>query len=464
MDAAYRFAEFAAKTKYDDLPESVVEMVKLDILDTLGCWLAGSDSDLDRAVLQLMKEMGGTPEASVLGTKDKLPAARAGFVNAVRVVNVDFDDHHDPAHCHIGASAVPAALAMAEKVGGVTGRQLITAVAVGAEIASRLGRYTVPRNPAVVMGGWDYTETLGIFSAAVIAAKLLGLTEEGIHNALGIAYHQAAGTSVSAMDGADTKDLGSGFACAYGIQSALLAEKGLTGAKNIFDECPGSFALQYNAGCDREALVSELGKRYELLYLGFKEYPCCTNTHRHIDAVRDLMAEQRIAPEEIREIRLHLSPMIYPMSQPEEITKRPPDALSGKFSIPWTVACMAARGRVGIAEFLDEARSDPAILDMAQRIVSVCDERLPDFSTPAEVHIVTVRGTFSTRTKAELYGHWTNPMKPEALKQKFRACVESGGSGLGSIQQESLIDAVMSLEQMKNAVDLITMAGGKSNV
>lgn len=464
MDAAYRFAEFAAGTRFSDLPPEVTDMVKRDILDTLGCWLAGEDSHLDRAVLEVMRDMGGKPEATVLATGEKLPAARAGFVNGVRIVNTDFDDHHDPAHCHLGAASVPTAFAVAELLGGVSGEELITAFAVGAEIACRLGRYTEGRNPAIVMGGWDYTYTTGIFSSAVIAAKLMGLDAEGIHNAIGIAYHQTAGTSVSAMDGADTKDLGSGFACACGIQSAQLAARGVTGAKNAIDECPGSFALQYNSGADRELLVSELGSRWELLYLGFKEHPCCTNTHRHIDAVRDLMAEHAIGPGEIREIILNLSPMIYPMSQPEETTKRPPDTLSGKFSIPWTVACMAARGRVGIDEFLPAALADPEILDMAGKVTSVCDESLPDFNAPADVAIVTDRGTFAGKTRTELYGHWTNPMSTEVLQDKFRLCVASGTHGFTAEEVEALIGQIMTLETAPDATILIKMAGGNKHV
>jgi len=455
MDAAYQFAKFAYETQYEDLPESVVEIVKKDVLDTMGCWLGGGDSSVVKALIDLYAEAGGKPECTVLGHGLKLPAPQAGLINAARVVTVDFDDHHEPAHAHIGSTSIPTALAIAERVGGVTGKDMICAIAVGSEVACRLGKNTVKRHPDRVMGGWDYTFTLGVFSAAIVAAKLLGLDAEGIHNALGIAYHQTSGTDLSAMEGADTKDLGSGFACQAAIVSALLAQKGVTGARSIFDEYPCSFAYQYNNGCDREALTRDLGSQWDVEFLGFKEYPSCTNTHRHADAVKKIMEENAVAPEEITKIVAHVSPMVFGMCEPPEVTKTPPDGISARFSIPWVIACMAQRRRVGINEFTEEGIRSRDLLDMAARVECICDETLADYASPAEIEIVTKRGSFRGRTKHELYGSFEDPMTWDSLVEKFRSCAETADPPLKAGAAEALLGLISSLEFQEDIVSLI---------
>lgn len=453
MDASYKFAKFVADLKYEDIPAAIVSIVKRDIQDTIGCMLAGSSNRVVDAVLELMEDMGGAEECRTFAHGAKLPAASAAFVNGTMVFVTDYDDLCDPANLHIGAASIPVALAMAEKLGSVSGRELITAVTAGMEIACRLGIHTVRRTPGEVMGGWDYIFLLGIFSAAAITAKLLKLNEEQILNALGIAYHQAAGTSISARDKADTKIMGGGFACKAGILSALLAQKGVTGAKNIFDECPGSLAFQYNAGCDREALVAGLGEDYALQYLGFKAYPTCGNVQRHIDAVLRIMEENAIDPAEITEVVLNVAEMIYPMCIPEEITKCPPDIISAQFSIPWTSACAAARKRVTLAEFEPEALQAGDIRAMAQKITCVCDTSLEHYRVPAQVTIKTARGEFTGMTREYQTGHWANPISQEFLDAKFRDCAGYCVKPVADV--DGLLGILSRLEELDNAMTLV---------
>ena len=458
MDASYRFASFIADLKYEDIPLEIVERVKLDIMDTLGCMIAGSDSESVAKMIRVMRKMSDREEATVFAHDGlKLAAADAAFVNGSMTFVIDYDDLCDPANLHIGAASVPVALALSETLGGVSGKDMITALTAGMEIACRLGIHMKRRIPDEVMGGWDYIFLLGIFSAAAIASKLLGLNGEQIQNALGIAYHQAAGTSMSARDKADTKIMGSGFACRAGILSACMAAEGLTGAKNIFDELPGSLANLYNRGVDREALVRDLGTDFALKYLGFKAYPCCGNTQRHVDAVLRLVRENSIRPEEIREIRLHVAEMVYPMCVPYEETRAPKSMMAAQFNFPWTSASAAARGKLTMREFTDEALRDPVILDTAQKLICIPDPSLAHYREPALVEIDTDRGTFSVKTSEFQTGHWANPMSREALEAKFRDCCGFGARPLSEDESNGIIRCIASLENAGDTSALIRL-------
>ena len=458
MDASYAFSKFIAELRYEDIPENIVELVKLDVMDTLGCMLAGADNESVSKMIRVMRAQSDLTECRVFGRPGvKLAAADAAFVNGSATFVIDYDDLCDPANLHIGAASVPVALAMAEKLGGCTGRELITALTAGMEIACRLGIYMNRRIADEVMGGWDYIFLLGIFSAAAIASKLMGLNEEQIQNALGIAYHQAAGQSMSARDKADTKIMGSGFACRAGILSAVMAAEGLTGAKNIFDEMPGSLANLYNSGVDRVALTAGLGTDFALKYLGFKAYPCCGNTQRHIDAVLSLVREHAIRPEEIVELRLHVAEMVYPMCVPYEQTRAPKSMMAAQFNIPWTSACAAARGRVSLAEFTDEAFSDPVLLATAQKLICIPDKDLANYREPALVEIETTRGTFSTHTSKFQTGHWAKPMTREALEAKFADCCGLCSARPAAETVAAVTKMIAELETLTDGRDLVAL-------
>ena len=458
MDASYAFSKFIAELRYEDIPADIVERVKLDIMDTLGCMLAGTGDESVAKMIRVMRRQSDKLECTVFGQGGlKLAAADAAFVNGSTTFVIDYDDLCDPANLHIGAASVPVALAMAELLGGRSGKEILTALTAGMEIACRLGIHMVRRIPDEVMGGWDYIFVLGIFSAAAIAAKLMHLNEEQIQNALGIAYHQASGTSMSARDKADTKIMGSGFACRAGILSAMMAAEGLTGAKNIFDELPGSLANLYNSGVDREALVAGLGADYALQYLGFKAYPCCGNTQRHIDAVLSLVREHQIKPEEITEIRLHVAEMVYPMCVPYELTRAPKSMMAAQFNIPWTSACAAARGRVTLAEFTDEAFADPVLLATAQKLICIPDPSLANYREPALVEIETDRGTFSTHTSEYQTGHWARPMSREALEAKFADCCARASAPVGPARVQEIIRCIAAFDTLPDAAALVQL-------
>lgn len=232
MDIESRLANFVVETKYEDLGKEVVDATKRDILDTIGVALCGSSAMGVRPVVDFVSEMGGKESATVFAYWHRVPPSSAALANSTMGHALDYDDCHDGAIHHTGVVVVPAAFAIAEYIGKVTGKEIITAIALGIDIHCRLGLAT--KHSVGLSIGWMLTPLYGYFGAATAASKLLRLDEEGVLNSWGIAYSQAAGNTEMIVDGGLTKRLQAGLAASGGITSALLARGGITGARHSF--------------------------------------------------------------------------------------------------------------------------------------------------------------------------------------------------------------------------------------
>src|SRR5205085_5431687 len=99
--AAQRLAEWTANLAYDEIPPEVLEAAKLHLLDTLGCGYAASALEIATEGRTAMAELGGEPQASVIGLDTALPVPNAAFANAMLCHGLDFDDTHSDAVSHV---------------------------------------------------------------------------------------------------------------------------------------------------------------------------------------------------------------------------------------------------------------------------------------------------------------------------------------------------------------------------
>jgi len=248
-----------------------------------------------------------------------MAAPDAAFLNAYMAHALDFDDNHDRAYLHIGAPAVPSAFAIAERLGGVSGKQLITAVAIGIDLASRMSLAT--KTP-IWTSGWIFTSMYGYFGSMAAAGKLLGLNEDDLINAFGIAYCQMGGNLQVIADDekAMSKRLQVGFASKDGIMAALLAKIGLTGVQRSLEGRFGLYNLYHKGEYDRDALTNGLGKEFAYIDLSFKPYPCARPLHFFIDAAIQLKRDYNILPDDIEEIIPVVNRIPYPFTHPLDVT------------------------------------------------------------------------------------------------------------------------------------------------
>jgi 2-methylcitrate dehydratase PrpD len=269
MDLAYTLVKHIGNTKFEDIPAKAIEGTKRIILDQFAVALAGSTAPGAVEVAQEVIDWGGKAESTVWVYGDKVPVAHAAFANSVMTHGCDYDDTHLPTITHTGVVTVPTAFALAERKGKLGGKKLIAAVNIGIDVLTRLAAGC----PHVIKQGWHATALFGSFAAAATAGRILDLNEEQMLNALGLAYSQASGNGQCVRDGALSKRLQPGFAVRAALQGVLLAQRGVTGAHNLFQGDFGLYPVYLRGEYTDRVITAELGKRFEAANIAIKPYP-----------------------------------------------------------------------------------------------------------------------------------------------------------------------------------------------
>ena len=239
-------------------------------------------------------------------------------------------------------------------------------------------------------------------------------------NALGIAYHQCSGNGQCVNEGALTKRMGPGFAARGGIVAALMAEKGITGAKESLEGELGLFNLYHKGEYDPRPLTADLGKRFTGLNAMMKPYPCCKGTHSYVDVALTMVNKYRIKPEDIKEITVYCQDEKYFLLYPLEKRSRPENPVDSQFSIPWAVAAVFARGRAGIGDFTEEAIKSPDILEMSARIRVMLDKNVGEKKglIPAKIGVTTKKGETFIEQADSPSGGPEKPLPFSRLREK----------------------------------------------
>jgi 2-methylcitrate dehydratase PrpD len=451
-DLAYALASNVAATKYESLPEDVVEVTKKFILDTLATIVAGSSAPGCGGVVGQVKDWGGREESTILTYGGKVISPNAAFANSVMGHALDFDDTHDSATLHANVSVLPATLAMSELVGNISGKEMITAVAVGNDIMCRIGLgASGPIN-------WVLSSTAGYFGATAAAGKILGFDESKLLHALGIAYSQCAGNAQCLIDGGLVKRMQPAFAARAAILSSLLAEKGITGATNIFEGKYGFFPLYYNNKYYRERIVTGLGKSFEGSNLSVKLYPCCRYTHGPIDATLSIVRANDFAPDDVEEVTVHVTPNAYDLvGKPFEVGESP--QVDAQFSIAYTVSTAIIRKDVFIDDFFEEKiKKDEQRLQLTKKVKVIVDqEPIAKGLTPCAVRIRTKDGKEYYQHVEILRGDPRKPVGMEEIGQKFRKCATFSVKPLSPANIEQTIKVVSRLERIENLDEIIKL-------
>ena len=455
MDLAYDISKFIIDTRFTDLPQDAIDIAKKDILDIFGVSLAGSSHQVIEKMRGLAKNWGGKEEGSVLVFGDKFPLPNTVLINSTMANALDYDDTHERGGIHAGCVVIPTALALSEQKGDISGIEFLTAVCLGIELGCRIGMAAIPRKP-LLRGGWTYPTLHGYFSAAAVAGRILGLDADKIHDALGLAYHQAAGNMQAHHDGAEVKMMGPGFASRGGVTAALMSQSGISGTRHVFDGAQLSFYNVYHAGCNREVFLNGLGYKFEMYDMGFKPYPSCRASHHYIDVVINLARENDIQPEEVEEVIIHTCKEVHTLCTPEEVKRKPENPVAAQFSLPWILACAIQRREVGLGEFNPEALRDNALIAMAAKVHPVLDASLTNKEAPAKVSIKTKKGTLETNTGYP-FGSLKNPMTFEDIEHKLMDCATASVKTISEQNLIKVVSMVKTLEHVENVKDFITL-------
>ncbi len=415
MTTTKKIASFIAETDFT-LPAKEREVVKRVFLDCIGTTLAGYTHEMGKIITNFVKESGSSPRATVIGAGFKTSPADAALANGTMAHALDYDDYNLVLCGHPSVSLVPAILALGEER-GISGEKALEAYIKGYEVEFKLGDALNLRHYEL---GWHATCTLGTMGAAAAAAVILGLDVETTRIALGIAASEAGGLRQNF--GTMTKPLHAGLSAKNGVTAALLAAKGFTADKNIFEAEYGFCNLfcgkeQY----DIKTLTNNLGKPYAVLQPGIsiKPYPSCGGTHTALDGILDLVKINNIKPDDVLEIKVNCSDLLPRVL----IHSSPKSGLEGKFSMEYCMAMGLLDRKAGLEQFTDEKATDPITIQTVKK-VKIKTRPLNDNKTDVfvEVTIKLNNGTELSTQVDTAKGNPDAPLSREELTAKFKDC------------------------------------------
>jgi 2-methylcitrate dehydratase PrpD len=440
VELTRRLADWAAKTTYEDLPLPVKEKAKCCMLDCSGVMLAAVKSEVGQIFRTLLPELGGPGPCSVLGSRKRWKPMTAGLVNGSLAHALDYDDTYQPIPAHTSASVFPAALAAGESKSS-SGKDLVRAMAVGTEVAIRIG---LALGRSHIERGWHGTGTFNTFGAAVAAGILFGLSADQMTRCLGTAAVQAAGL-LRAAAGTKCKPLHAGKAAMNGILSGVLAAFPSWTAPEKVLEMEQGFGSAFSDKPQMEVGLDGLGEKYLLMGISFKLYASCSQTHATIDGVSQLRKQHQIDPEAVQEIVLAINPIAATVAGIMD----PKDGLQGKFSVAYCAA-LALYGYDPFEDAFSDAMVRRPELQAAWRKVKleVITGR-GDVESEIEIRLKS-GGKFSTYIPVAK-GNPGNELSSEELTGKFHRLV---GPFFGPRSTNRLQKMLLDCQGIKDARDL----------
>jgi 2-methylcitrate dehydratase PrpD len=442
---------FAATLQFDQIPAAALDVIHTGFADCVGVMLAGRDEPPTQILTQVLAPPAG-PATLVFGSRTA-SATDAAWINGVAAHALDFDDVAIKGHP--STVLVPAILAEGQALGS-TGKEMMVAYAVGYEVWAELAR----RDPEHYhTKGWHPTGILGAIAAAAACASLNKLNAEQCAMAISLGASQSAG--IMANFGTMTKPFHAGRSAQSGVLAAHLAKAGFTASLDALEH-PQGFLSAVSPGTRFDVTSPvEAGKKWKLTVskLSVKKYPLCFCTHRALDGMLDLVAEQSFKPADIESISARTSFRNTKVLR----NHNPQTGLEAKFSMEFAMASCVIAQRAGLTELVDDFVQRQDIQDLMKKVSVEADETehpdLPGYSPFDQITVKMKSGeVIKSREVVAVRGGPDLPLSREHLWTKFEDCARVGKIEFSAL---SLFDALMSLEAVAKVSDLPGLASGK---
>jgi 2-methylcitrate dehydratase PrpD len=454
-DSATEIARHLARTTYDDLPERVVEHTKEAIADTIACIIAGTGGEEFQAVSEQMRQWGGSASSTVIGAGGlSLPPDNAVLANGAAVHQYDFDDTHDTAVCHPTPASFMTAFALAEERGGVSGRDLIAAVALGNDVTSRVALAINGRLNSYM---WIRASIAGIFGATAASARILGADEDTYLNAFGLALPQAAGTLASLHNpGSSVRSIRDGLCYRSAVLAASLAARGVRGDREVFDGPYGVYNVYFRGEYDRNVLTDELGERYETVNVSLKPWPSCRHLHGTLTATIGILEENGLKFEDVDHVMLHVGDVNFDRCRPVRTGLVPQNRIDLLCNLPFAVGAALRYGTLPLKLYRDGAMADDVVTNAVPKVKWVFDPEQNGRWTlePGFVELTTTDGRHFAKKVRRALGHPENPMSEAQRRKKMVDCAAAAATPIDRERADRIFDAVMSLEEISDVREL----------
>jgi 2-methylcitrate dehydratase PrpD len=404
-------ARYVVESRFESIPAATRHHATRTFVNWLGCAIGGSHHEGMDIALAALAPMAGAAQASVLGRTERLDILHAALLNGISSHMFDFDDTHLKTVIHPAGPVCSAILALAEHR-PVSGEDFVHALVLGVEVECRIGNSVYPNHYDT---GWHITGTAGVMGAAAACGKLLGLNEQQMVWALGIAATQSSG--LREMFGTMCKPFHPGNAAKNGLMSALLAEKNFT-SSNRGIEAPRGFAHVLSTKFDPAEIIDGLGKTFEIDLNTYKPFACGIVIHPIIDACVQLRNEHGLTGDEIESVLAKVHPLVLELTG----KKTPQTGLEGKFSVYHSAAAGFIYGAAGEREYSDAVVRDAKVVALRDKVTAVVDATMHEDQTLVEVKLKDGR-TLSKYVEAAI-GSLKRPQTDADLEAKFRGLAE----------------------------------------
>ncbi len=433
-DVTRTLARYLVHARREDLPAPIRHEAARALLNWLGCAIGAARHETVERMIAALTPFSGPPQAGILGRGERFDILHAALINGVSSHVLDFDDTHARA-IHPSAPVLPALLAFAEWR-RVSGAELVHAFVLGVEAEERIGLSVFPEHYAV---GWHITGTAGVFGAAAAIGKLLGLDEQKMCWALGIAATQSSG--LREMFGSMCKSLHPGRAAQNGMAAALLAGQGFTSSEQAI-EAPRGFAHVMSTRFDPDVITKGLGERYELANNMYKPFACGLVVHAVIDGCIELSRQHDLRADSIERVELEVNPIVLELTGKTE----PRTGLEGKFSVYHAAAVALVARMAGEAQFSDASVRHPDVVAVRGRVRAAPDAAIR--KTEARIRVVLRDGTILDKHVEHALGTLERPLADADIEAKFRALVEDV---LSPAQADALVRLAWDVESLDDA-------------
>ena len=443
-------SNFIFQTNFEDLPSDAVKAAKTFILDTIGVGIAGSNGPWVENLIKIVQGWGSGNDSRVIVHGTRLPATSAAIVNAYQIHCLEYDCVNEDAVLHPMATIMGALLSEIDRGKVYSGKDLITAVAVGVDASSVLGLSS--RSPM----RFFRPSTAGAFGATAAIAKLRGFGVDEIINAFGATYGQISGTLQPHLEGSPVLGMQIGFCARASIAACDLAKEGLNGPKDVFSGKYGYLSL-FEGEYDYEKAFANLGSNWQVSRLSHKPFPSGRLTHGMVDGVQRLQKNNKLEPADIDKIRCIVPPLAHRLTGRPDIEN--PEPNYAKLCIPFVTATAILEGSVDVNHFEKKWLLNPKVHELAKRIMSIeSDEKNPNVMSPQLLEVYLKNKEILRVKIPAIYGHPENPLSEEENKNKFLNAWKSAAKALDPLKAEKIISIVDKLESSKNISELIDLS------
>jgi 2-methylcitrate dehydratase PrpD len=439
--------EFVATTKYEEIPQDVIELGKKSILDGLGLALAGSMAQTGTICRQYVQNLGiCTGKSTIIGSTRKTSPRFAAFVNGVSLHADDFDDTQLSAAkdrvygllVHPTVPVLPAIFALAEG-GGVSGKEWMLAYHLGVEVECKVAEAISPRH---YQDGFHSTGTCGPFGSAAACARLLHFKPSQILNTFGLAASQSGGLRENF--GTMTKPFQAGHAAESGLASAELVAIGWTAAEQILEADRGFFHA-FGGSYDPAAIMNRLGKPWTFASPGvsLKPYPSGSLAHPAMTEMMRLIQANNIQADQVEKVDVGANHNMTTTL----LHHQPQTGLEAKFSMEFCMAILLLERKAGLGDFSDKVVQRADVREMIQRINFYVDPAAESAGYDKMTSILKIYlkdGKVILGQADFAKGSPANPMTFEEAAAKFQGCAEY--ADWPKAKTEKIVDFVRALD------------------